>query len=289
MTRRTTKYTECNEHSSRSHAIYSLCLKTEENTSKIQFVDLAGSERVGKSGVSGESLKEALLINKSLSALQDVISALENKQKHVPYRNSVLTRLLQPTLGGSKSMVNMIVSCSPSVESLNETSCTLALASRVKTVDLGFFLRKNMKNKEVERTLILLEKERAEKQSLLRTLDKVQRDLESYQIAVKDRDNKISILNSKIKLKEKAYFEVRNIPKIENLKVEVAKKAVKIEDLNKNKTKNTRNLIHFNIKEVTKINTLSPTIKTVGSPKFEDKPSKIPGPCVVNLKIRHNN
>ena len=71
--------------------------------------------------------------------------------------------------------------------------------------------------------------------------------------------------------------------------MEVAKKAVKIEDLNKNKTKNTRNLIHFNIKEVTKINTLSPTIKTVGSPKFEDKPSKIPGPCVVNLKIRHNN
>lgn len=274
MTRRTTKFTDCNERSSRSHAIYSLILYSNNSACKIQFVDLAGSERVSKSNVSGETLKEALLINKSLSALQDVISALENKQKHVPYRNSTLTKLLQSTLGGRESVVTMIVNCSPSNESLNETICTLNLASRVKSVDLGFFIRKNLKTQEVERTLTLLEKERGEKNSLLRTLDKLQRDLESYQFAVKDRDNKIAMLNNKIKTRDKGASDSGF------KKFSEAPRKGKVE-----KGKN-RNLIYLNIKEVGRVVSHSPKLGFNGM-LFNDKPSRIPTPSFVNLRMRN--
>ena len=283
--KRTTKFTECNDRSSRSHAIFTLTFVTPSFTSKIQFVDLAGSERVGKSNVTGETLKEALSINKSLSALQDVISALESKSKHVPYRNSTLTKILQPTLGGIQSLVAMIVNCSPSQESLKETICTLALASRVKAVDLGFFIRKNLNNKEVERTLCLLEKERSEKNSLLRTLDKVQRDLENYQFALKDKDNKISMLNNKIKLQNRAYQEVRIKPKIEINKPEHLIKKNHKEDTKKTQSKN---LIHFNIKEIGRVVSSSPTLKLPSSPMFGDKPTRIPTPSFVNLKFGHS-
>lgn len=278
MQRRTTKFTDCNERSSRSHAIYTLIIYSAEFTCKIQFVDLAGSERVSKSNVTGETLKEALLINKSLSALQDVISALENKQKHVPYRNSTLTKLLQGTLGGSQSVVTMIVNCSPSNESLSETVCTLNLASRVKAVDLGFFIRKNLKTQEVGRTLTLLEKERTEKSSLLRTLDKLQRDLESYQFAVKDRDSKISLLSQKLKAREKNYSDVMLR---ESKKTSDTQRKVKID---KTKAK-SRNLIHLSSKEIGRVVSHSPTLTFTNSPMSKEKPSKIPAPSFINLRI----
>lgn len=202
ISRRITKYTESNERSSRSHAIITLNVLGPLGTGKVQFVDLAGSERIGKSQVVGDTLKEAVLINKSLSALQDVVTALENRQKHIPYRNSMLTQILQPTLGGSDSLVTMIMNCNPALDSLSETLNTLALASRVKAVDLGFFIRKNLVNKEVERTLSLLEKERSEKNSLLRMLDKLQRDLENFRTSLKDKDCKIASLAARVRGKE---------------------------------------------------------------------------------------
>ena len=277
MLRRTTKFTDCNERSSRSHAIYSITFYSD-SIWKIQFVDLAGSERVGKSNVRGETLKEALSINKSLSALQDVISALESKQKHVPYRNSALTKLLQGTLGGSQSVVTMIINCSPSIESLGETICTMNLASRVKAVDLGFFIRKNLKTQEVERTLNLLEKERAEKSSLLRTLDKLHRDLETYQLAVKDRDNKLKLLNDKLKARQKNFSDP--ISRDGKKSVEVRGKA-KVDKL---KTK-SRNLIHLNIKEIGRVVSHSPTLTFVNSPNLVEKPTRIPAPSFINLRI----
>ena len=83
-----------------------------ETIGKLTLVDLAGSERVDKSGAAGEVLKEAQSINKSLSALGDVIAALTSGQQHVPYRNHPLTMLMSDSLGGNAKTL-MFVNCSP--------------------------------------------------------------------------------------------------------------------------------------------------------------------------------
>ena len=101
-----------NEHSSRSHSIFLINVKQEnlENQKKLNgklyLVDLAGSEKIGKTGVEGMGLEEAKNINKSLSALGNVIAALADGNKsHIPYRDSKLTRILQESLGG-ESILN---------------------------------------------------------------------------------------------------------------------------------------------------------------------------------------
>jgi kinesin family protein C2/C3 len=104
---------------------------------KLNLIDLAGSERVGKTDATGDRLKEAQNINKSLSALGDVIAALGNKKAmHVPYRNSKLTFLLQDSLGGN-SKVLMFVNVSPAVYNAGETVCSLTFAARCRAVELG--------------------------------------------------------------------------------------------------------------------------------------------------------
>lgn len=95
-----TAATNMNETSSRSHSILIIYVTTIINnglpvTGKLYLVDLAGSERLDKSGVTGQTLKETQYINKSLSALGDVMEGLQKKLKHIPYRNSKLTYLLQ--------------------------------------------------------------------------------------------------------------------------------------------------------------------------------------------------
>ena len=115
---RSVSSTNCNQQSSRSHliTIINVLINTpngKQIESKLNLVDLAGSERLDKSGASGTSAKEATFINKSLSALGDVINARFNKASHVPYRNSLLTSSLQETLcGDSKTL--MILQVTPS-------------------------------------------------------------------------------------------------------------------------------------------------------------------------------
>jgi kinesin family member C2/C3 len=139
---RSTATTNMNQHSSRSHMMMSISIYTEQLSTgnqikgKLNLVDLAGSERINKSGATGQTLKEAQNINKSLSALSDVIAARGAKQNHVPFRNSTLTYLLQDSLS-KDSKTLMICCCSPILASSDETISALNFASRVSSVELG--------------------------------------------------------------------------------------------------------------------------------------------------------
>ncbi|KAJ9555284.1 hypothetical protein OSB04_009898 [Centaurea solstitialis] len=134
--------TALNERSSRSHSVLTVHVRgTDLETNgvlrgNLHLVDLAGSERVDRSEATGERLREAQHINKSLSALGDVIFALAQKSQHVPYRNSKLTQVLQSSLGGQAKTL-MFVQLNPDVESFSETISTLKFAERVSGVELG--------------------------------------------------------------------------------------------------------------------------------------------------------
>ncbi|XP_039112089.1 kinesin heavy chain isoform X3 [Hyaena hyaena] len=132
--------TNMNEHSSRSHSIFLINIKqenmeTEQKLSgKLYLVDLAGSEKVSKTGAEGAVLDEAKNINKSLSALGNVISALaEGTKTYVPYRDSKMTRILQDSLGGN-CRTTMFICCSPSSYNDAETKSTLMFGQRAKTI-----------------------------------------------------------------------------------------------------------------------------------------------------------
>uniref|UniRef100_M4F695 Kinesin-like protein n=1 Tax=Brassica campestris TaxID=3711 RepID=M4F695_BRACM len=146
--------TAMNDRSSRSHSCVTVHVQGRDLTSgtiihgSMHLVDLAGSERVDKSEVTGDRLKEAQHINKSLSALGDVISSLSQKTSHVPYRNSKLTQLLQDSLGGSAKTL-MFVHISPEADTLGEAISTLKFAERVGSVELGA-ARVNKDNSEVK-------------------------------------------------------------------------------------------------------------------------------------------
>ncbi|XP_041975160.1 kinesin-like protein KIF21B isoform X2 [Aricia agestis] len=151
---RTTAATNMNSTSSRSHAVFTLLLRTrrlatdqdereedapeqyETLTAKFHFVDLAGSERLKRTGATGERAREGISINCGLLALGNVISALGDKSRkvlHVPYRDSKLTRLLQDSLGGNSNTV-MIACVSPSDRDFMETLNTLKYANRARNI-----------------------------------------------------------------------------------------------------------------------------------------------------------
>uniref|UniRef100_A0A453FF17 Kinesin motor domain-containing protein n=1 Tax=Aegilops tauschii subsp. strangulata TaxID=200361 RepID=A0A453FF17_AEGTS len=146
--------TALNERSSRSHSILTVHVRGLDvkngSTSRgcLHLIDLAGSERVERSEATGDRLKEAQHINKSLSALGDVIFALAQKNAHVPYRNSKLTQVLQSSLGGQAKTL-MFVQINPDVESCSETISTLKFAERVSGVELGA-ARSNKEGKDIK-------------------------------------------------------------------------------------------------------------------------------------------
>ncbi|XP_008168038.2 kinesin-like protein KIF17 isoform X2 [Chrysemys picta bellii] len=136
-------YTLMNKDSSRSHSIFTINMEiyaVDERgqdhlrAAKLNLVDLAGSERQSKTGATGERLKEATKINLSLSALGNVISALvDGRCKHIPYRDSKLTRLLQDSLGGNTKTL-MVACLSPADNNYDESLSTLRYANRAKNI-----------------------------------------------------------------------------------------------------------------------------------------------------------
>ncbi|CAN0858267.1 Kinesin-like protein KIN-14R [Linum grandiflorum] len=182
-----------NEHSSRSHCMLCIMVKTKNlmngecTKSKLWLVDLAGSERLAKTDAQGERLKEAQNINKSLSALGDVIYALATKSSHIPYRNSKLTHLLQDSLGGDSKTL-MFVQISPSEHDLSETLSSLNFATRVRGVELGH-AKKQLDTSEILRVKALLEKARQESRSKDESLRKLEENFQNLENKTKGKDH----------------------------------------------------------------------------------------------------
>merc|ERR1719171_2452830 len=131
-----------NEISSRSHSVFALYLRGVNKESNcelhgaLHLVDLAGSERLGKSGSTGDRLKETQNINRSLSSLVDVFVAKSERRSHVPFRNSKLTHLMEPCLSGQGKTM-MIVNVRPELDNSHETLCSLRFASQVSQCTTG--------------------------------------------------------------------------------------------------------------------------------------------------------
>jgi len=137
---RKTRATDMNDASSRSHLLLMIYIEVTDRASsrsrsgKITIVDLAGSERLAKSGATGHAQKEAIEINKSLTALGDVMMAFTSKAKMIPYRNHKLTQLMQDSLGGSAKTL-MFVNVSPAEYNIEETVQSLKYASRARCIE----------------------------------------------------------------------------------------------------------------------------------------------------------
>lgn len=137
--RRHVRSTKMNAESSRSHLVFTVIVETHNKSNgnvrfgKLSLVDLAGSEKSSKTGVDAAGAREATAINKSLSALKDVIAALCDKSTHIPYRNNKLTMLLSDSLGGVAKTL-MFVNIGPAEYNLEETNNSLLYADRVKSI-----------------------------------------------------------------------------------------------------------------------------------------------------------
>ncbi|KAG6850995.1 hypothetical protein H0H93_004482 [Arthromyces matolae] len=140
--RRQIAATKFNDHSSRSHSVFSITVHVKEpsvagedllKVGKLNLVDLAGSENIGRSGAENKRAREAGMINQSLLTLGRVINALVDKASHIPYRESKLTRLLQDSLGG-RTKTCIVATISPARSNIEETLSTLDYALRAKSI-----------------------------------------------------------------------------------------------------------------------------------------------------------
>ncbi|XP_042420346.1 kinesin-like protein KIN-14B isoform X1 [Zingiber officinale] len=185
---RSTGATKSNLNSSRSHCLICISIacagapERRKGVNKIWMIDLGGSERLLKTQATGRRLEEGKAINLSLSALGDVISALQHKKSHVPYRNSKLTQVLRDSLGfDSKTL--MFVHVSPKEEDLCETICSLGFAARAGSIHLDSKESPEMQaRKEVEMTKL---------EQKIRELEIEQKDVQREIKKLKEKQNSL--------------------------------------------------------------------------------------------------
>ncbi|KAH9420523.1 Kinesin-like protein kif17, partial [Dermatophagoides pteronyssinus] len=232
-----------NADSSRSHSIFTIYIErmqtidlesSDVKFGKLNLVDLAGSERQSKTGAAGDRLKEATKINLSLSALGNVISALvDGKSKHIPFRDSKLTRLLQDSLGGNTKTL-MIACISPADNNYDETLSTLRYANRAKNIQNKPRINedpKDAKLREYQEEILWLKKMLEEQSSTLpagMTGQNGQNDLAIEEIR-QAYDNKMNDLLNKYQ------EELKNK---EKLKQDIDKLKSRYENTDKSSTNN---------------------------------------------------
>ena len=234
--------TSMNEISSRSHAIFIIILeqnileeeKEIKKISKLNLVDLAGSERTRITGAKGKQLEESKKINKSLSALGNVINALTELKgniNHVPYRDSKLTRLLEDSLGGN-CITTLITMISPCQDYINETLSSLSFAKRAKKIKNKPIINEKIKYqtliKQYEIQLKNLRNELCKKEEILNN-NNLMKQINQLN---EEKNNIIKQLDftSQMYLKEKN--EKKNLEK-------------KIEEIEKNQNENKMDIINI--------------------------------------------
>ncbi|KAM0902478.1 hypothetical protein ACQ4PT_019263 [Festuca glaucescens] len=191
-----------NEHSSRSHCMLCIMVRAKNlingdcTRSKLWLVDLAGSERLVKTDAQGDRLKEAQNINRSLSALGDVISALASRSSHIPYRNSKLTHLLQDSLGGDSKAL-MFVQISPSDNDVSETLSSLNFASRVRGIELGP-AKKQVDTAELQKLKQMLERSKQEARLKDDSLKKLEENCQNLENKAKGKEQLYKSLQEKM-------------------------------------------------------------------------------------------
>lgn len=210
---RVTATTKLNLHSSRSHSILILNVKSVDNitnikkSSKLFLVDLAGSEHVDKSGAEGLTLKQAQHINKSLSTLSLVIHSLTTHANYIPYRNSKLTRLLTDSLGGN-SKTSLILTCSASPNSLYETYSTLKFGQRTKLI----------KNKPTANTELSIQAYKKIIKELQSKIEDLTKEVDFWKCKKKGESNDLD--NDRLDINEIKKDDFDEINKDEKLKLE---------------------------------------------------------------------
>jgi len=194
---RATEGTLCNDSSSRSHVVLTV---QAAKTGRLVLVDLAGSENVQRSGADEDAklLAEAKAINRSLSALADVVEATAKQQSFVPYRNSRLTMLLEEVL--SVSRVLLLVHVSPFQRNSTDTAHSLAFASRVRAVDFG---AERLRQEQEDRARAAQQRIQQEARQLQQQLDQAKRELAESQKVQSEQKQQASQLNEQLRERQR--------------------------------------------------------------------------------------
>lgn len=196
---RATEGTLCNDSSSRSHVVLTV-KAVEPGRGRLVLVDLAGSENVQRSGADEDAklLAEAKAINRSLSALADVVEATAKQQNFIPYRNSRLTMLLEEAL--CMSRVLLLVHISPFARDATDTAHSLNFASRVRAVDFG---AQRLRQDQEDRARAAQNRSQQEARQLQQQLDQTKRELTDSQKVQSELKQQVSHLAEQLRERQR--------------------------------------------------------------------------------------